>query len=212
MAFDERNGRYRDCAGYRYLSCVSAPVYRGLNRGGSEGMTELFTRKGVYRPGEEISLCLRVENLRVDRAEIVIWRLSQQWNHISLPVIDATTEIILPPVAEDGACFGVEATLYVGGDAITTVATGVNIGGKVVRYGFLCDFSPEDGYDPTDVETLAAYHIDHDNLFSGYAPARSSLHWHARDFLPARHLGGVFFCQGHFRRCAGKNHAAYHES
>ena len=124
-------------------------------------MTELITRKGVYRPGEEITLCLRVENLRADRAEIVIWRLSQPWDRISLPVTDAATEIFLPPVAEDGACFGVEATLYVGGDAITTVATGVNIGGKVVRYGFLCDFSPEDGYDPTDVETLAAYHIDH---------------------------------------------------
>ncbi|MCE5343371.1 MAG: hypothetical protein LLF96_07295, partial [Eubacteriales bacterium] len=63
-----------------------------------------------------------------------------------------------PAFGKNGACYGVEARLLQCGQEVMRVSTAVNIGGNVVRYGFLSDFLPEDD---TDIACLAKYHIDH---------------------------------------------------
>ena len=66
------------------------------------------------------------------------------------------TQIMLIPLEE--GCYGVDARLLCGDKTIAEASTAVNVGGSIVRYGFLSDFLPEDD---TDVESMAKYHIDH---------------------------------------------------
>ena len=124
-------------------------------------MTELLTRKGVYRAGEEMPLRIRVGDTQADMVEITLWRLSAICRTLRYAVTGPEMDITLPPVSETDICLGVEATLLQNGAAVGSAFTGVNVGGNVVRYGFLCDFSTADGDDNADVEALAAYHIDH---------------------------------------------------
>ena len=121
-------------------------------------MTELLTRKGRYGVGEPVELLLRLGGVSADNAEITVWHLAQEVYCLTVPLAGEETIFSLPPFERDGECYGVEARLPVSGAESVCVATAVNLGGEVVRYGFLSDFKPEDD---SDVETLAAYHIDH---------------------------------------------------
>lgn len=124
-------------------------------------MTELVTRKGKYRVGEPVTLCLRQcgEGIpNADSAEIDVWHLAQVVYHMSIPLQGTETSFALPSFERDDACYGVEARILSSSAEVAKVSTAVNIGGHVVRYGFLSDFLLED---EQDMESLAKYHIDH---------------------------------------------------
>ena len=113
-------------------------------------MTELVTRKGTYRPGEPAGLRLCVSGVAeggAGWADISVYRLAALVHRFRLALAGETTDFDLPVTGEEGVCYGVEAKVWLGGEAAATVATAVNFGGDVVRYGFLSDFLPEDEAD-----------------------------------------------------------------
>jgi dextranase len=121
-------------------------------------MSSLVTEKGRYETGEPIALRLSLDGTAADRAEVVVTRLQHQLYRFPLSLTGDETPFCLPPVAEGGACFGVTVLLTNGGQAAGRASTAVNVGGAVLRYGFLSDFLPEGD---EDVAALAKYHIDH---------------------------------------------------
>lgn len=124
-------------------------------------MTELVARKGKYRAGEPVTLCLRHDGETphvADTVDIAVYHLTQLVHRMTVSLQEKETSFALPAFDREGTCYGVEATLLCGNREVETVTTAVNIGGNVVRYGFLSDFLPED---EQDMDALAKYHIDH---------------------------------------------------
>ena len=122
-------------------------------------MTELATRKGRYEVGEEIGLTLRREGeaLGADGVEITLTRLESVVGKFRFALEEAAEAgLTLPP--QGSGCYGVQARLLRGEETADWASAAVNVGGNVVRYGFLSDFLPEDD---SDVESMAKYHIDH---------------------------------------------------
>lgn len=118
-------------------------------------MTELFTCKGRYEAGEEITLRLHCDE-GINGAALSVYHLSECVLTLSFTITRSDTKLVLPALPEGG--YGVTAMLIRGSAEQCRVSTAVNVGGNVVRYGFLSDFQPEDD---TDVECMAKYHIDH---------------------------------------------------
>ncbi len=118
-------------------------------------MMELVTCKGRYLPGEPVGMLLRCDEA-ADMAEITVTLLAEPVWNATLPLTPPETAISLPPLAQGG--YGVTARLMHGGEPVATVTGAANVGGDMVRYGFLCDFLP---HDDSDVDCLAKYHIDH---------------------------------------------------
>ncbi len=124
-------------------------------------MTELVTCKGNYRVGEPVTLCLYSEGASgtvANAAQIAVYHLDRTVYRMTVLLQGNVTRFDLPAFDREGACYGVEATLSAGQTEVESAATAVNIGGHVVRYGFVSDFLPED---EQDMDTLAKYHIDH---------------------------------------------------
>ena len=121
-------------------------------------MIALVTEKGRYETGAPIALRLSLRGAPADHAEVVVTRLQRELYRFPLSLTGDETRFSLPPVAENGACFGVTALLTEGGHAVGRASTAVNVGGTVLRYGFLSDFLPEGD---EDVAALAKYHVDH---------------------------------------------------
>lgn len=120
-------------------------------------MTELVTCKGRYRAEEPIELSLHhAQDCVTGTVEIKVMRLDKVCDCFRVALDGPKTQIMLTPLEE--GCYGVDACLLCGDKTVAHVSTAVNVGGCVVRYGFLSDFQPEDD---TDVETMAKYHIDH---------------------------------------------------
>ena len=118
-------------------------------------MNELSACQGRYAENKPIRLFLK-QDFNADRADWYISHLEKEVSSGSLPVIRPEEELILPPLAEGG--YGVEVTLYRKGNPVTRLSTAVNVGGSIVRYGFLCDFSESKS---ESVSELAKYHITH---------------------------------------------------
>jgi dextranase len=121
-------------------------------------MMELSTCKGLYSPDDPITLSLDCGGVIADMAEICITRLEKTVGRYWVPVNRECIKIELSAMGEDGACYGVEAWLFLERNKVGSASTAVNVGGDVVRYGFLSDFQPEDD---TDITCMAKYHIDH---------------------------------------------------
>ncbi len=121
-------------------------------------MISLTTEKGRYETDEPIALCLSLGGAPADSAQIVVTRLQQELYRFPLTLTGGEISFTLPPIAEGGACLGVTALLTKGGHTAGHASTAVNVGGAVLRYGFLSDFLPEGD---ADVAALAKYHIDH---------------------------------------------------
>ncbi len=121
-------------------------------------MTELATCKGLYSPGEPITLTLTLGGINADAAEITLTRLEKAAGRLCLRLDAQQTLITLPAMGEDNACYGIEARLFFKGQETGRAATAAGVGGSVVRYGFLSDFLPEDD---TDIACMAKYHISH---------------------------------------------------
>ncbi|MEA4998249.1 MAG: glycoside hydrolase family 66 protein [Candidatus Limiplasma sp.] len=120
-------------------------------------MTELVTLLGRYTPGQPVALALRqTPEIVADRAVITITHLADCIATETVSLTGAETAITLAPQEAGG--YGVDALLYAGEQLAGRASTAVNIGGHVVRYGFLSDFLPEDD---ADLARMAQYHIDH---------------------------------------------------
>ncbi|NLV59699.1 MAG: hypothetical protein GXY67_13170 [Clostridiales bacterium] len=121
-------------------------------------MTVLATQKGRYIPGERIGLTLLRDGkaLMANSMEVSITELecSVTTHRFTLEGNDKIV-LALPPLVE--GCYGIQARLLRGEETMGYVGTAVNVGGDVLRYGFLSDFQAEDD---SDVECMAKYHID----------------------------------------------------
>ena len=118
-------------------------------------MNELSTCQGRYAENEPIRLNL-LQDAGADRAD---WRITRLENEImtgSVPLSQKTQSLLLPPLEQGG--YGIEVSLYRKETFLAKLVTAANVGGDIVRYGFLCDFQEED---PEAVSTLAKYHITH---------------------------------------------------
>lgn len=118
-------------------------------------MNELSTFKGRYEPGEPIKLHL-IHQTPADHLKWSLFHLEKELQQGTEPISGCDFCFCLPPLQAGG--YGVEITLCTKEHSLGCLQTAVNVGGSVVRYGFLSDFLPEDG---RDVEALAKYHIDH---------------------------------------------------
>jgi len=118
-------------------------------------MNELSTGEGRYEADKPLKLLLQQE-VHADRAE---WRITHLEKTIlagKLPVKEPQQELVLPSLAAGG--YGVEVKLYQKDKLLINLSTAVNVGGNVVRYGFLCDF---DKSESEAASALAKYHITH---------------------------------------------------
>ena len=118
-------------------------------------MNELSTFKGRYEPGEPIKLHL-IHQTPADHLKWSLFHLEKEFQQGTEPISGCDFCFCLPPLQAGG--YGVEITLCTKEHSLGCLQTAVNVGGSVVRYGFLSDFLPEDD---RDVEALAKYHIDH---------------------------------------------------
>ena len=118
-------------------------------------MNELSTFKGRYEPDEPIKLHL-IHRTDADHFVWKIFHLERKLRQGTEPILSSDFCFFLPPMREGG--YGVEITLCKENQPLMQLQTAVNVGGSMVRYGFLSDFLPEDDF---DVETMAKYHIDH---------------------------------------------------
>ena len=118
-------------------------------------MNELSTFKGRYEPGEPIKLHL-IHQTPADHLKWSLFHLEKELQQGTEPISGCDFCFCLPPLQAGG--YGVEITLCTKEHSLGCLQTAVNVGGSVVRYGFLSDFLPEDD---RDVEALAKYHIDH---------------------------------------------------
>lgn len=121
-------------------------------------MITLSTCKGIYASDEPITLSLDCGTIAVSAANVTITRLDRVIARLCVPVEGELVRIDLPAMDAGDACYGIEAQLLYKGHEVGRAATAVNIGGDVVRYGFLSDFQPEGN---EDIECMAKYHIDH---------------------------------------------------
>lgn len=121
---------------------------------------EIYTKKGQYLPGEPITLCLECD-FDADWMDIEVYSLGRKVYVSRLPVTGMVTDIELPASNVDFKGYGVKATLFQGDEKLTDVFTAFDVAvhGKVVRYGFLSDFTEED-VDSSDVSAMAKYHIN----------------------------------------------------
>ena len=118
-------------------------------------MNELSTGEGRYEADKPLKLLLQQE-VHADLAE---WRITHLEKTIlagKLPVKEPQQELVLPSLAAGG--YGVEVKLYQKDKLLINLSTAVNVGGNVVRYGFLCDF---DKSESEAASALAKYHITH---------------------------------------------------
>lgn len=120
-------------------------------------MTELVTLMGRYQRNDPVTLALHLaEDVCADSILLTIIRLDEVIATHTLRLQGRVTPITLRPM--DTGSYGVDGVLLSGETQMGSVSTAVNIGGSVVRYGFLSDFLLEDD---EDVRILAKYHIDH---------------------------------------------------
>lgn len=115
-------------------------------------MTELYPRRGRYRSGEPIELSLRGDE-NVGEVTIEVFHLAE---HVATYSYARNETIALPALPAGG--YGVRARLMRGDELAEEVFTAIDVDGTAVRYGFLCDFLPEDD---ADVESMAKYHMTH---------------------------------------------------
>ena len=118
-------------------------------------MNDLSTCQGRYVENEPIKLLLK-QNVGADQAYWHITHLEKEIFSGSLPITQSEQELVLPSLEEGG--YGVEVVLYRKDEFLTKLNTAVNVGGNIVRYGFLCDFQEKES---DAVATLAKYHITH---------------------------------------------------
>ena len=118
-------------------------------------MNELSTCQGRYTENEPIRLLLQ-QDVNADRADWRITHLEKEIFSGSLPIIQTEQELVLPSLKEGG--YGVEIDLYQKDTFLIKLSTAVNVGGYIVRYGFLGDFQEKES---DAVATLAKYHITH---------------------------------------------------
>ena len=118
-------------------------------------MNDLSTCQGKYTEKEPIRLLLQHDTI-ADRADWRIFHLEKETVSGSIPVIAAELELLLPPLEPGG--YGVEVGLYREKSLLMQLYTAVNVGGNVVRYGFLCDFQH---HDEAAISALAKCHITH---------------------------------------------------
>ena len=118
-------------------------------------MNELSTCQGRYTENEPIRLLLQ-QDVNADRADWRITHLEKEIFSGSLPIKQTEQELVLPSLKEGG--YGVEIDLYQKDTFLIKLSTAVNVGGYIVRYGFLCDFQEKES---DAVATLAKYHITH---------------------------------------------------
>ena len=114
-------------------------------------MNELSTFKGRYEPGEPIKLHL-IHQTPADHLKWSLFYLEKELQQGTEPISGCDFCFCLPPLQAGG--YGVEITLCTKEHSLGCLQTAVNVGGSVVRYGFLSDFLPEDD---RDVEALAKY-------------------------------------------------------
>ena len=118
-------------------------------------MNELSACQGRYEENEPVRLLLR-QNVNADRADWCISHLERDVIAGSLPVSKPEQELVLPSLKAGG--YGVEIKLYQKDRLLIKLNTAVNVGGSIVRYGFLCDFEKSES---DAVSALAGYHITH---------------------------------------------------
>jgi len=121
---------------------------------------EIYTKKGQYLPGEPIALCLECD-VDADQVDIELYSLGHKVSEFSFPITGALTDIELPSIETTFAGYGVKAALKKGEEQRANVFTAFDVAahGKVVRYGFLSDFSENDA-DDRDVSAMAKYHVN----------------------------------------------------
>ncbi len=118
-------------------------------------MNALSTCQGRYEEGEHIRLLLQ-QSVNADRADWCVTHLEKEVFSGSIPVVQCRQELTLPSLPAGG--YGIEVKLYQKGRFQIKRNTAVNVGGQIVRYGFLCDFTEKES---DAVSALAEYHITH---------------------------------------------------
>ncbi|MCI2046627.1 MAG: glycoside hydrolase family 66 protein [Faecalibacterium sp.] len=124
-------------------------------------ISDFYPAQGTFLPGQQI--VFRLENFcTADSADIYLF----------LP--DGTCRTETHPLRPQGNClalnqpltvpsgYGAAAVLYRGTELIQTLYTAFDVmqPGKIIRYGFLSDFAPEDAADDSDITWLCQLHIN----------------------------------------------------
>lgn len=135
---------------------------------------DVFPRRGSFEPGMPIQL--QVENWGNSQyVKIVIKSYDTIVSEQLIPLTNGSQMINLPAIPCEYGGFGVEAVFLANDKEVATRYTAFDYApvNKVVRYGFLSDFSPEDT-DSVDIVCMSKMHINavqfydwscrHDNL------------------------------------------------
>ena len=116
---------------------------------------EIYADKGVFRPGETITLTVVCES--ACRALVSVTSLERTIGEYTFDCLAGENTAELPAVNCAFGGFGVLCRSNAGGEA--RCVFDVQEGRKAFRYGFLSDFAPGDG-DGSDVLCMAKHHIN----------------------------------------------------
>lgn len=122
---------------------------------------DFYPRKAQFLPREPIALHLETEGISAEEVQITVYRLQHQVARLHVPFKNGKAEVTLPPVCEPFAGYGVEASISKGKgeEVICTTAFDVSRPDRVIRYGFLSDFSPDDKGEE-DIRFMARCHLN----------------------------------------------------
>ncbi|MCE5188418.1 MAG: glycoside hydrolase family 66 protein [Eubacteriales bacterium] len=117
---------------------------------------EIYPEKGRYLPGEPIGLTVWHTG-EAKRFRISVFRLERKLYEMEIPRGGEQTRVSLPPAEDDFCGLGIRCETENGECAVCAADVQGTL--RVFRYGFLSDFSPEDG-DEADVLALAKHHVN----------------------------------------------------
>lgn len=123
---------------------------------------DLYPLKGRFAPGEEICARLETGDTGATWARVTLWHLEEVWKTWETPLQGDATQIGLGAFPQELLGLGLEVEVFAGTQYLYTLHTSVDISkeGRIVRYGFLSDFSPADDGEEA-VRAMAKYHLNH---------------------------------------------------
>ncbi|NLP33876.1 MAG: hypothetical protein GX359_01620 [Clostridiales bacterium] len=142
---------------------------------------DLYPEKAQYLTNEIIKLMIEFDTPPTTeyQADLYITHLQDMIHKQRVSLTDQLCEIQLPGINTDFGGYGVELLVYQNGQLVDCCYTAFDVVSecsKAIRYGFLSDYSTDDGLDFRDVSNLRKFHINyvqyydwsyrHDNLVS----------------------------------------------
>ncbi len=121
---------------------------------------DLYPTRGSFEPGMPIAF--RIQNLgSATNVVLHVSSIDGLTFECSAAIEEGMPIVTISEHRFGPGGYGVKAQFCINGVTLATCFTAFDVApaGKVIRYGFLCDFTPENGQD-TDIEAMARMHIN----------------------------------------------------